>query len=53
LAAQLKRDIQLPLPLDQSNPKCAPDVLPPSIEEFLSKATGVPLSCVDALWDIL
>ena len=53
LAAQLSRDIQLPLPPKQSNTECAPDVLPPSVKEFLSKATGVPLSCVDALWDIL
>jgi hypothetical protein len=53
LAAQLKRDIQLPLPLDQSNPECAPDILPPTIEEFLSKAVGIPLSCIEDLWDIL
>jgi hypothetical protein len=47
----LKR--QLPLPLNQSNPERAPDILPPTIEELLSKAVRIPLSCIEDLWDIL
>jgi len=33
LAAQLKCDIQLPLPLIQSELSTIPDILPPSIEQ--------------------
>jgi hypothetical protein len=53
LAAQLRRDIQLLLPLNQSNPEDLPDILPPTIEEFLCRAIGIPLNCVGHLWDIL
>jgi hypothetical protein len=53
LAAQLKRDIQLPLPLAQSSPGHVPDILPPTVEEFLSKAVGIPLDCMECSWDIL
>ena len=53
LAAQLKRDIQLPLPLHQSNPECPPDILPLTVEQFLSCTVGIPRSSTDDLWDIL
>ncbi|KAF8239800.1 hypothetical protein L208DRAFT_1236492 [Tricholoma matsutake] len=53
LAAQLKHDIQLPLPPDQSELATVPNILPASVKQFLSKAIKIPLKYMDQLWDIL
>lgn len=52
LAACLKRDIQLPLPPAQSTSSSVPDILPTSIEQFLSKAIKIPVRCVGHMWDV-
>ncbi|KAJ3497491.1 hypothetical protein NLJ89_g10345 [Agrocybe chaxingu] len=53
LVSALKWDILLPQPLDQSNPDCAPKVLPPSIAAFLSEALRIPQKFIQDSWDIL
>ena len=52
LASCLKEDILLPQPVEQTtnNP---PEVLPPSVALFLSKAIGIPLDGVSIVWDHL
>jgi hypothetical protein len=52
LAAQLKREIQLPQPLDV-DPDCAPSVLPRGIAVFLSRSISVPLEYMEYIWDVL
>jgi hypothetical protein len=51
LAAQLKWDIQLPLPCNQSESSMAPVFLPASVEQFLSKAIQIPVECIEDTWD--
>jgi hypothetical protein len=53
LAARLRRDILLPQPLTQTDDSDPPDCLPESVAIFLSKAVGVPLDCMDLVWELL
>jgi hypothetical protein len=53
LAAQLKREIQLPQPLDANDSDCAPNILPQAIAVFLSKSIGVPHKYMEYFWDSL
>ncbi|KAF8224912.1 hypothetical protein L208DRAFT_1308595, partial [Tricholoma matsutake] len=53
LAAQLKREIQLPQPLDADGPDCTPSVLPRAIAVFLSRSIGVPCEYMEYIWDVL
>ncbi|KAF8059881.1 hypothetical protein FPV67DRAFT_1453519 [Lyophyllum atratum] len=53
LTSSLKRDILQPQPLHQSDENHAPDILPPSVAEFLSRAVGIPSDCIADSWDIL
>jgi hypothetical protein len=52
LASVLKRDIQQPQPITHTN-QSAPLVLPPSISQFLTDATGIPADSMGDCWDIL
>lgn len=52
LGSLLKRDIQQPQPVSQTG-ATAPDVLPPSVSQFLANAVGIPLECMDYCWDVL
>jgi hypothetical protein len=49
----LKQDILLPQPLDQSNINQPPEILPPSIAEFLAAVTDVSTAHIQNMWDIL
>lgn len=51
-ASSVKLDIQLVQPA-QSDHSVAPDVLPPSVAEFLSESVGIPLEHVQECWDLL
>lgn len=50
LISYLKRDVLLAQPLDQSDDSRAPDVLPPSIRQFLSEVLGISDVCISNLW---
>ncbi|KAF8156683.1 hypothetical protein B0H34DRAFT_783090 [Crassisporium funariophilum] len=53
LIGHLKNNILLPQPLEQSNPKVPPDVLPLSLVEFLSLALNIEPKSIQDSWDIL
>ena len=53
LIGHLKHDILLPQPLDQSDVKMAPKILPSSIVYFLHKALVIPFEFVQVSWDVL
>jgi hypothetical protein len=42
LVCHLKRDILLPQPIEETSDSLPPDILPPTIAEFLSGALDIP-----------
>ena len=53
LIGHLKQDILLPQPLNQSNVDQPPEILPPSIAEFLAAVTDIATVYVQDMWDLL
>jgi len=53
LVCHLKRDILLPQPIDDTSDSLPPEILPPTIAEFLSCALDIPGQCMQESWDIL
>ena len=53
LVCHLKRDILLPQPIEDTSDSLPPEILPPTIAEFLSCALDIPGHCMQESWDIL
>jgi hypothetical protein len=53
LVCHLKRDILLPQPIEETSDSLPPDILPPTIAEFLSGALDIPAKNMQESWDIL
>ncbi|THV06144.1 hypothetical protein K435DRAFT_816015 [Dendrothele bispora CBS 962.96] len=49
----IKRDILQPQPIPQTTLEAPPDVLPPAVSSFLSKALNIPLEDIPMCWDLL